>query len=315
MSAVLNIPELMDQVKQLMADYQKNPVLDVSEIEMPILDAIRPAIRQCVRSLIVSNPTVWAKYKIRVVYRDPKREFGGCLCKAFKEKEPVVLGQGAYGKVYSTHKYPCAHAPPDGTPVAIKVEELRTTSTWDMMYQSPAGVRGAIDITRKAADLGISPALYDTFICISPDQTMHIVKIMEMFDGKPINTVEWTSAKNKQAAQVMLRKQIDTLNKHGIIHNDLHGGNVMVHMDKNGRVDRMAIIDFDRAKLANTFEEKSVYDIIKVGNEDPLDLADDNRFMNFALERLLKAGKIIMARPAAAKSKKRKTQKRDHGKV
>lgn len=311
MGAVFDIPELMDRVKQLMAEYRKKPVLDVSEIDIPILNDIRPLIRQCVCSNIVSDPAIWAEYKIRVVYRDPKREFGGCFCKAFKEKDPTVLGQGVYGKVFSTHKYPCAHAPPDGTPVAIKVEQIRTTSSWDMMYQLPVGVRQAIDITKKATELGISPALYDTFVCISPDQTIHIVKIMELFDGKPINMVEWTSAKNKQAAQKMLRKKIETLNKNGIIHNDLHGGNVMVKMDKNGRVDRMVIIDFDRAKLANTFEAKSASDIIQGTNEDPLDLANDNRFVNFALDRLLKADKIILSRPSVAiKSKKRKTQKK-----
>jgi predicted Ser/Thr protein kinase len=308
MSAVLDIPELMDVIGQLLIQYKKKTVHDISEQNIPMMEPFRRIISQCVIAVTANDPDEWKKHGIRVVQADPSKAFGGCFCNAFNEKEPTVLGEGAYGKVYSTHKYPCAHAPTDGTQVAIKMEELRTTHAWDAEYQSPAGVRRAIDIARKASALGVAPALYDAFICISPNKTIHIIKIMEMFDGIALNKIEWTSPKHKVAARKMLLTHIETLNKHGIIHSDLHPGNVMVHQDKRGHVDRMVIIDYDRAKYTKHFEAQNANRIISGLSTNIQNLADDSQFLNFALDQLIKAGKIILARPN--KTEKRKTRKK-----
>ena len=308
MAVVLDIPELKEQVARLLAEYRKKPVLDVSDQEIPILQNFRHMIGQCVMSVLVSDPAEWKRQGIRVVHADPSKAFGGCFCDEFKEKDPKILGEGAYGKVYSTHKYPCAHAPADGTKVAIKMEELRA-SYWEFEYQSPAGVRRAIDITKKAASLGVGPTLYDTFLCISPDQKIHIVKVMELFDGQRLSDItSWTSLKHKDAARKMLMKHIETLNKHGIIHADLHAGNVMVHFDKRGHVDRMVIIDYDRAKFTKSYESANAFRILNGGPTDVKNIADDSKFLNFVIDRLLKAGQIVLSKPAP--SEKRKTQKR-----
>jgi predicted Ser/Thr protein kinase len=305
MGIVLDIPELMEEVGRLLIQYKKKTVHDISEQNIPMMEPFRRIISQCVIAVAANDPTEWKQNGIRVVQADPSKAFGGCFCDAFNEKEPTVLGEGAYGKVYSTHKYPCAHAPTDGTQVAIKMEELRTTNAWDAEYQSPAGVRRAIDIARKASALGIAPALYDAFICMSPDKTIHIVKIMEMFDGIALNKIEWASPKHKAAARKMLLTQIEKLNKNGIIHSDLHSGNVMVHLDKRGYVDRMVIIDYDRAKYTKHFEAQNANRIISGVSTNIQNLADDSQFLNFALDRLMKTGKIIMA-----KTEKRLTRKK-----
>jgi len=312
MSAVIDIPALKTDVANLLEEYRKKPVLDISDQEIPILENIRRLIGQCVISVLLSDPAEWKRQGIRIVHADPSKAFGGCFCDAFTEKDPKILGEGAFGKVYSTHKYPCAHAPADGTQVAIKMEELRQSS-WNIEYQSPAGVRRAIDISKKAAQLGVGPALYDTFLCISPDQKMHIVKVMEMFDGQRLSDItSWKSLKHKDAARMMLMKHIKTLNKHGIIHADLHSGNVMVHKDKRGYVDRMVIIDYDRAKFVNTFESANALRILNGGPLDITNLSDNSNFLNFVIGRLLKEGKIVLTRPSAAakrKTPKRKTEK------
>jgi tRNA A-37 threonylcarbamoyl transferase component Bud32 len=75
------------------------------------------------------------------------------------------------------------------------------------------------------------------------------VKLFEIIRGKSWNSTEWKTPAAKLKALAQLDKHIHTMNKAGIIHQDLHGDNVMV--TPSGRV---YIIDYELASYSKDAE-------------------------------------------------------------
>jgi tRNA A-37 threonylcarbamoyl transferase component Bud32 len=68
-------------------------------------------------------------------------------------------------------------------------------------------------------------------------------------DGTSWEDAQWENEKEKQSAVKILKKKIELMNKEGIIHHDLHIGNVMVTKSKD-----VFIVDFDRANFVDNEE-------------------------------------------------------------
>jgi tRNA A-37 threonylcarbamoyl transferase component Bud32 len=100
--------------------------------------------------------------------------------------------------------------------------------------QSPEAVQDAFKIAKKAAELGIGPELYDLFVTKDTKEKVIIVKVSKIIDGKTWADTEWETPEQRHAAAEQLKTAIQNLNEAGIIHHDLHSGNVMV--DTTGRV-------------------------------------------------------------------------------
>jgi tRNA A-37 threonylcarbamoyl transferase component Bud32 len=142
--------------------------------------------------------------------------------------------------------------------------------------QSPEAVRDASRIAKRAAELGIGPQLYDIFVTMDTAGKVIIVKVSQIINGETWADTEWETPEEQHAAAEKLKAAIKKLNEAGIIHHDLHSGNVMV--DTTGRV---YIIDYDLAKFAkdeeytkiHNFNESypSEYDAVGVASDDGMD--------------------------------------------
>ena len=114
-------------------------------------------------------------------------------------------------------------------------------------FQEPAQVKTGVAVAKKAHALGIAPALYDAFIVFDTDD-IKIVKVYEIIKGVPWADKAWKPAA-KTKANAELQQTVTKMNRAGIIHHDLHPGNVMV--TPKG----LQIIDFDRANFAKDEEQ------------------------------------------------------------
>jgi len=182
----------------------------------------------------------WRKY-FKVVYGDPTRLYGGCFCDAMKKGK--FLGKGRYGEVFST-KYPCAKY----GRVAVKIEEIKIELIDDESIhkkQLPHHVHSYVEIANKMSKLEITPHIFDTFICITGDK-MKIIKVMQLAQGKPLKNIMWKSDNHYKDAIQKVKKIVKVMNQHGVMHNDLNFGNIMVTL-KDGYADKISIIDFDGA--------------------------------------------------------------------
>jgi hypothetical protein len=111
------------------------------------------------------------------------------------------------------------------------------------------------EIGRLAEKLGVGPRVHKMFVCEPKDGAQRLVTIMQRVPGVPWS--DWRAKNNVdfEKAVEMLRRHIVRLGEAGILHLDLHNGNVMVETTKNGAVKAVKLIDFNMASFVNKFEE------------------------------------------------------------
>lgn len=115
-----------------------------------------------------------------------------------------------------------------------------------------------IAMARIAGKKGVSPKVKDSFFCCSVD-TCYYVIIMEDIKGPTLSV--WLRTASKKSKDAMRKKVLVLLKKlHdvGIVHMDLHAGNILV-----GEDEEPIIIDFSRSTYAgqNTTDLSSVTNI------------------------------------------------------
>jgi predicted Ser/Thr protein kinase len=153
------------------------------------------------------------------------------------------LGAGEFGAVFEMPVKACFKVPASVKRVAVKIERIKPG--YDP-YQEPEQIKTGIAVAKKAHALGIAPALYDAFIVFDTDD-IKIVKVYEIIKGVSWADKAWKPAA-KANANAELQRAVTKMNRAGIIHHDLHPGNVMV--TSKG----LQIIDFDRANFVETEE-------------------------------------------------------------
>ncbi len=140
--------------------------------------------------------------------------------------------------------------------VAIKMEQV---GAYFYESQLPENLRTHLTVIQEAAQAGLTPVLYDTFICIDETDASTIVKVMEYVDG--VRLGDWlpgASKANISKAKQILTSKVEALGKMGILHNDLHNNNIMVVLTPKGTVKDVVIIDSDLASYAQNTEVKKV---------------------------------------------------------
>jgi predicted Ser/Thr protein kinase len=200
-----------------------------------------------------------------------------------------VLGQGMFGKVLNVKRDPCLkHLPADLSRVGLKIEALK--QEW-RAEQEPARLAEVTEIAKKAADLGIGPALYDVFVATNKGGGVDIIKTIEIVNGTTWASTEWESPKQKAKALADLDKAIHTMNKAGIIHHDLHSENVMV--SKTGKI---YIIDYDMAKYVQEEEirELSSFNSSVPAPWEPKGVVSDKGCL-YVYKKLIEEGSIKLS--------------------
>lgn len=245
--ALLDIPKLSMRIKELAMTYKPSKTTELDKNDESF-EALSPIIRRIVLETITKEDSYWKAAGIRTV---DGTEFADCLEKVVKKGK--ILGEGYYGKVYDVRSNACIKNIPKGLKhVGIKIEQLKKQYNSN---QRPERLLEVIEIATKAGKLGIGPHLYDAFITHDSIGNVQIVKVFEIINGNSWEHTVWKSEEKKHAAALRLSDAILKMNEAGIIHHDLHAGNVMV--DKNGKV---YIIDYDRAKFVKNEEKQFLAD-------------------------------------------------------
>jgi len=240
---LVDIPGLSERIRAIVKTYKKSNEPKKREGQ----DLVRGLIRDLIVRAITEEKSYWDSVGLRMVSYS---EFAKCHEKVSKNAK--VLGEGAFGKFISVSADPCIKGLPKGLErVGIKMEYIKE---YYSPSQSAAGVSNAAKIARKAATLEIGPQLYDIFIAKDAKGKVMIVKVSEIIDGKTWADTEWESPEKKHAAAKQLQESVNKMNEAGIIHHDLHSGNVMV--SNSGKV---YIIDYDLAKFVQDEEKGQLY--------------------------------------------------------
>jgi predicted Ser/Thr protein kinase len=232
--AAIDIPALAVRIAAIAETYDDTaPEVEVDNRYEGFVDTLRGVTMDMIRH----QRNYWKG--LRVVEAD---EFAKCVT---KKKQ---LGAGAYGAVFDMPVKACFRVPASVKRVAVKIEVVRSGYSRN---QEPARVKGAIAVAKKAHSLGIAPAIYDAFIVFDTDG-IKIVKVYEVLKG-----VEWSSKvwkpTEKEKANAELQQAVAKMNRAGIIHHDLHPGNVMV------TTKGVRIIDFDFANFVKDEEQGQLH--------------------------------------------------------
>jgi predicted Ser/Thr protein kinase len=256
-------------------------------------------LKGLIGSLVVNNmakdKSYWGRAGIRMV---PASDFERCYTNNAK-----VLGRGAYGKFMSVTADSCIRGIPPGVKnVGVKTEYIKN---YYHPNQSPEAVIDAFRLAKRAAKIGVGPEIYDVFITTDFRGKAIIVKVAQIIDGKTWQNTEWETPEHQHAAAEALKILIRKMNEAGIIHHDLHGGNVMI--DKSGRV---YIIDYDQAKFSKNEEVKRIsefnssfpdeYEAVGIASKEGI---------KYVYDKLVEEGSLKEAQSGGKRSKTRKARK------
>lgn len=255
---------------------------------------IRDHVGSMLMGYMVSEKSYWGRVGIRMVSAS---DFERCYTNNAK-----VLGRGMFGKFMSVNANSCIRGVPPGVKnVGVKTEYIKNDYR---PQQSPEAVLDSFKIAKRAAKLGVGPDIYDLFVTKDSKGKIMIVKVSQIIDGKTWAATVWESPKQKRAAAEVLKILIQKMNEVGIIHHDLHAGNVMV--DKSGRV---YIIDYDLAKFVKNEEVKSlsIFNTNIPEDDEPVGVASEEG-IQYVYDKLVEEGTIKEVQSGGSRSKTRKAK-------
>ena len=293
---LIDIPALSERIKIITKTYK--PSADAKNRDRES-DIVRGVIRDLILRNISREASYWAESGVRMI---APVEFEKCFARIRKAANAKVLGEGAFGKFINVSVDPCIKGLPKGLKrVGIKMEYLKHDYN---PSQTPVGVSNAVKIAKKAAKLGVGPQLYDVFVAKDEKDRIMIVKVSEIIHGKTWADTEWETPEKKHEASKQLHAHIHKMNEAGIIHHDLHSGNVMV--DVSGRV---YIIDYDLAKFSQEEEVGVMPNFNDTYNSpwEPKGVASDDG-VEYVYNKLIEEGSIKLT-AAKPKNKTRKNNR------
>jgi thiamine kinase-like enzyme len=165
-------------------------------------------------------------------------------------------------------------------------------------------------IAKRMGELNIGPKLYDVFVTTDADDIVVIIKVFEVIDGKQWADTIWETPKAKAAAIDKLDSMIKKMNKMGVIHHDIHPGNVMV--STSGAI---YIIDFDMAANVENEETRALGYFNESRNIWKPKGAASVEGVDYIFDKLIEEGSIVLDKPKSntktntKTNNKRKTQK------
>ena len=238
----MDIDKLSFHIQRILKNYTPKTTKLPTVLYPAFYDKINRILQTFINDVLTKDPSFWNAYGIRT---ESSHEFKHCIFKIPKEE----IGKGFYGTVYKVPVKTCIkHIPKDTEYIAMKFELINLNNH----NQTPKTLKETISITKKIAELGIGPQLYDVFI-VESRGLYFIAKIYEYIQGDSWDVHKFKSTKSYEKALATLTKHIETFNKHGILHRDLHQKNVMVTPSE-----QIFIIDFDLASYAENFEKENI---------------------------------------------------------
>lgn len=298
-TGALDLPKLTERIREIAQTYMPsaNKVEENGEPD-GLFKSLSGFLRRIVLNVSAQDPKYWKDAGIRM---ESPEEFASCVGKI--KKDAKVLGKGFYGTVYKVPTNSCIrNIPKKVTHVGVKMEILKPDYDAN---QTPERLKEVTEIARQAAEIKVGPALYDFFVTVAKDGTVQIVKIFQIIEGKSWADTEWATPAKKQASIEKLNIAIHKMNHKGIIHHDLHSGNVMV--TNSGEV---YIIDYDLARKVDN-EESGLISEFNYASDNPWEPkgAASTKGLKYIYDKLVEEGSIKITEAVTASPKKNKTRK------
>lgn len=185
------------------------------------------------------TPLDFAREGAKRVVPSSRKGKASCLEK-FKEVRRV--DKGSYGRVFTGYQKNAKYA--------IKQISLDPAMYEDIGSES---IKRELEITEDMGREGIGPRMHDAFVCRTEGRA-HLYLVLEYFNHRSLwdfiqegNTLE--EEEIRQISGVIRR-----MHGKGVVHSDLHAGNILVHENSDGSL-RFAVGDFGMAHRARDAEE------------------------------------------------------------
>lgn len=144
-------------------------------------------------------------------------------CDKVEYKTMDIIGKGSFGTVFSLRNHP------DKIVKTIDITNYNISVEFD--YNSLNMLVSEILIMDKLNNTDISPKLYDYFICSSEDKLI-LCLIQEKMDSSLRDWIQKGNTLN-DSHKIQLIKKTKQLHKLGILHKDIHDGNILVNTIDN----------------------------------------------------------------------------------
>ena len=185
------------------------------------------------------TPLDYARENAKRVVPSSRKSKASCLEK-FKEVRRV--DKGSYGNVFTGYQ--------KNTKYAIKQVSLDPALYEDI---GPESIKRELEITEDMGRKGIGPKMFDAFVCKTMGRP-HLYLVLENFNQRSLwdfiqegNTLEEGEIKK-------ISETISDMHDAGIVHSDLHAGNILVHENADGSL-RFAVGDFGMAYRTRDTDE------------------------------------------------------------
>jgi len=247
LSPILDINKLSQYINEIKNRYEHlNKSINIEDPPKHFLtESITQLISQIILKKLLFDKEYWNKHCILL---DDSVQIKKTI-KSIEKKQ--IKGQGAFGTVYKVKSnlfIDKIYKKIDVDTVAIKIEKIKSIN-----YFRINDLVNSIKISKYASKIKIGPKLYDTFVMIDDDNNIKIIKIFEYIEGVTFDKKKWKSPLEKKEMLKELKKIIRKMNKAGIIHHDLHAGNIMIT-----KSNKIYIVDYDFSKFVENEEQRHV---------------------------------------------------------
>lgn len=192
------------------------PAEDDSDDDAIVHDMSSYVVKKALKRLIVDQITF-------AIFDDIKKvdiPFGGkpeesCIPGNVRPKK---LGQGFFARVYQV-----------SDTVAAKIITMGTSYRRKRPLVQRKKFDAEVAMATRMGKLGVGPEVIDHYACCRGDGKCNGVILMRRVQGTTLaEALEKATAKQKDQIRQKLEKKIEAMHAAGVVHNDLHSGNVMV---------------------------------------------------------------------------------------
>lgn len=139
------------------------------------------------------------------------------------------IGKGYFGEAFLAER--------DNKQYAIKLIRIEKYFFYTSKYYNFDAIHNEMNAMKKLGPLGISPHLYDYYICKNENNEYILYMIMEYMNMGSLDNYISQGNKLTNGLKKQLKEKIHTMHSHGIFHIDLHNGNILLHKKADNKIE------------------------------------------------------------------------------